>query len=397
MIKRKKILFITYENPFDRDNGDRIYTCNFLDALIDLNCDINIIGYDNQNSKRDNNHHNVKIPQDINFTLIPFKQVSKLKLIFSLLPGMIVNRKRKSFVNLVESHLKENKYNYIFINHQKMVFSLLPIIKLNLLSKLIFISHNAEYLLSLNNAKNSRKIVERLIYLQDAFKTKLYEKKWLNHFDIITTISEHDKDYYILNFKNPITKVIRPIMKGINSISENKKKINEIILVGSFHWGPKKENLLSFLNSKNFKQLYANNINLTIVGNADPLLVKKINSKYKGVFMTGRVESVDSYYSNAKIAIVPEVLGGGFKLKVAEAAFQKTAIFSVKGAITKCNLEKDKHFIESTDFEELINKVIEYQNKKIEIDAMIKRAFKIAKHDFSKTKFKSDILKILSN
>ena len=397
MIKRKKILFITYENPFDRDNGDRIYTCNFLDALIDLNCDINIIGYDNQNSKRDNNHHNVKIPQDINFTLIPFKQVSKLKLIFSLLPGMIVNRKRKSFVNLVESHLKENKYNYIFINHQKMVFSLLPIIKLNLLSKLIFISHNAEYLLSLNNAKNSRKIVERFIYLQDAFKTKLYERKWLNYFDLRTTISEYDQDYYTINLKHQHIKVLRPVLHRSSLINEKEKKINEIILVGSFLWGPKTENLISFLNSKNFKQLYANNINLTIVGNAEPLLVKKINSKYKGVFMTGKVESVDSYYSKAKIAINPEVLGGGFKLKVAEAALQKTAIFSVKGAITKCNLEKNKHFIESSDFEELINKVIEYQNKEIEIDAMIKRAFKIAKHDFSKTKFKSDILKILSN
>ena len=94
---------------------------------------------------------------------------------------------------------------------------------------------------------------------------------------------------------------------------------------------------------------------------------------------------------------MPEVLGGGFKLKVAESALQKTAIFSVKGAITKCNLEKDKHFIEAIDFDELINKVIEYQNREIEIDAMINEAFKVSKHDFSKNKFRSDMLKILGN
>ena len=277
-----------------------------------------------------------------------------------------------------------------------MIFSLEAILKMYSKSKLIYISHNAEFLLSVNNAKNSKSLFDKLVYLQDSLKTKLYEKKWLHHFDLITTISEYDKDYYGKLFKNKKISVLRPVFEIVNLNPNANKDINQVIIVGSFLWGPKIENLLSFLNSKNFKQLHANNISLTIVGNADPLLVKTINSEFKGVFMTGRVESVDPYYEKAKIAIIPEILGGGFKLKIAEAAIHKTAIFSVKGAITKCNLRKETHFIEAFNFDDLINKIIDFQFREQELNLMIEETYTIAKRDFSIYKFNYDILQIIT-
>jgi polysaccharide biosynthesis protein PslH len=390
----KNILFITYENPLSKDNGDRIYTSNFLFTLLDLKYKIDVLCYDS-NEVIDKSHENTLSEKSLNIQYVKFKTPSKLKIILSLLPGMIVNRKSKLFSSILKSKLLKNEYDYIFVNHFKMVFTLETILTMCHESKLIYISHNAEYLLSLNNAKNSKSIVDKLIYWQDAIKTKLYEKKWLHHFDLITTISEYDQDYYDVNFKHLKTYIIRPVFEIDDLISKNKKNINEIILVGSFLWGPKTENMLSFLNSKNFKDLYANNIHLTIVGNADPLLVNKINSNYKGVFMTGRVESVSAYYAKAKIAVIPEVLGGGFKLKIAEAALSKNAIFAIKGAITKCNLNKDIHYIEAVNFNDLIVKIIDYQKREFEIDTMINKAYETAIKDFSQKRINLDISKLL--
>lgn len=386
MNKSLKILWITYEDPFLKDSGDRIYTCNILDALLNFGYEIHLIGYYFQKSNSNNSVIKNTESTNINFTLIPFKKASKLKMIFSLAPGMIVNRKRKSYLDLLEIQLKEHKYDCIFVNHFKMIFTLKVILKANLKSRLIHVSHNAEYLLSLNNAKNSNFLLDKIIYWQDCLKTKFYERKWLNHFDIITTISENDLSYYENNFKNPTNYLIRPVFEVDNSISISKKSIKELIIVGSFIWGPKIENLLAFLNSKKFNALYTNGINLTIVGNADSSLVNKINSNYEGVFMTGKVESVKPYYDKSKIAIVPELLGGGFKLKVAEAALNKTAIFSIAGAITNSNFKLDKHFIEAQNFDKLVEKILDYQNKEFEIDLMIDETFKIAKNDFSSSK-----------
>ena len=75
MIKRKKILFITYENPYERNNGDRIYTCNFLDALTDLNFAVQVLAYTNnikRNTKKNNDKLVDETGKDIEFTLIPF-------------------------------------------------------------------------------------------------------------------------------------------------------------------------------------------------------------------------------------------------------------------------------------------------------------------------------------
>ena len=106
-----------------------------------------------------------------------------------------------------------------------MLFTLDTIIHKSLNSKLCFISHNAEYLLSKNNAKNSRSIINRIIYWQDALKTKDYENKKLNYFDYITTISEHDSDYYNVKFINPKILVLRPVFKVKNfKIIDKKKK-----------------------------------------------------------------------------------------------------------------------------------------------------------------------------
>jgi glycosyltransferase involved in cell wall biosynthesis len=396
-MKSKTFLFVTYENPLSKDNGDRIYTCNFLETFIDLKCNVEILCYDS-NELSNKSGKSLEGYESLDIEYVDFKPASKFKVMCSLLPGMIVNRKSEGFLKALECKLANNVYDFIFVNHQKMLFVLPTLLKTRIRYSLVFISHNVEYLLSLNNAKNSKSILDKIIYGQDAIKTKIYEK-WLNHFDFITSISEHDQDYFNINFKHPKVSVLRPVftINSFDTYRDHNKLINEIVIVGSFTWGPKTENLLAFLNSKNFKKLKENDINVTIVGKADVDLVRKVNSQYKGVKMTGPVRSVDEYYAKSKIAIVPELLGGGFKLKIAEAALQRTAIFAVKGSILKCNLEKDKHFIEAFNFDELIEKVIIYQNRENEIDGLIERTVVIAERDFSKEKFQLDMLKIVSN
>lgn len=396
MKKRQRILFITCENPLSKDNGDRIYTSNFIEGLINLNYFVDLVCYDD-NKSFNKEDENISGYNNLNISYVKLKRASKLKVMFSILPGSIVNRRSKAFLNLIELLLYQNKYKNIFVNHQRMVFSLEAILKKKLESKIFFISHNVESLLSKNNSLNCKSFIDKILYWQDALKNKMYESKWLNYFDYITTISEYDQDYYKLNFSNPKTFVLRPNFEiNKKNINYEKKQINKIIIVGSFIWKPKRENIISFLKSNNFNKLHENNIHLTIVGRAEPILYENINNKYKGVHMTGEVESVDSYYNEAKIAIIPEVLGGGFKLKVAEAALHQCAIFAVKGAITKCNLIKNKHFKESNSFDELIDEIIKAQNNENDLDLMIKRTSRVANYDFSKEKFKIDLKNILN-
>jgi hypothetical protein len=387
-----KNLYITYENPFSRNTGDSIYTANIIDALIDLECKVDII-YFNTNLIEPN-LNDALVLKFGSVKMVDFKKKSPLVFVFSSKPGMIVNRESKLYLSELKKILDNNNYDNIFINHQKMLFVVPLLLDLNHQSKLIFNAHNAEYLLSRNNAVNSTSFLKKIVYCLDAYKTKKYEYKWLNKLNLITAISEHDENYFKENF-SPKTDILRPVFTSLKNINNKTFNYKELIIAGTFGWGPKRENLISFLKATNFSKLEKNGFKLTIVGRADQDLVDYVNSSFKGVFMTGSVQEINPYYKNVFIAVIPEKLGGGFKLKVAEAALNKTAIFSIKGAITACNLIKNEHFLEFDTYENLIEGIINSKIKINYITSIIEKAFGIASTDFSREKMKASVNKII--
>ena len=58
------------------------------------------------------------------------------------------------------------------------------------------------------------------------------------------------------------------------------------------------------------------------------------------------------------MAIVPELAGGGFKLKIAEAVEHHVPIVAIKGSITDSNMLPGVHYLEADDFDSLIDKAI---------------------------------------
>jgi len=391
----RKILFITYENPFTKNTGDSIYTCNILDGLFNLSKLIDIIYFDSNPTESLINEVDSLNFQQI--TVIKFIKKNPFNFIFSLLPGMIVNRKSKEYIIALENTLRKKSYDTIVLNHQKMMFTLPIILKHKRHAKLIYSSHNVEYLLSTNLVKYSNSIIKKLAYWQDAIKTKHFEKKWISQFDGVTAISEHDADYFQNEYKMPKVDILRPVFEENKKLILNyqSKKSCNLIIAGSFDWKPKKDNLLLFLNAKNFRSLKENGIFLTIVGRANPEFVDFVNKNYDGINMTGEVESLLPYYETSKIAIVPERLGGGFKLKIVEAALLKTAIFSIKGAITRCNFIGDVHFIEKNSFEELIDEIILVQKKPELLNDLIENAFSVAKNDFTFDKITESLKNVI--
>lgn len=391
----KKILFITYENPFTRNSGDSIYTCNILDGLFGLSNIVDIIYFDSNLKESEINGSDQK--KFHKTEVVKFKKKNTLKYIFSSLPGMIVNRKSKEYNLLLENILLNSVYDIIFLNHQKMMFTIPSLLKYKENSKLIYISHNVEYLLSINLVKYNRSFIKKIVYWQDAIKTKLFEKKWNSCFDVITAISEHDANYFRDIYKHLNVQILRPIFnlnEEVNSV-HGERKLNNLIIGGSFDWKPKKENLLLFLNAKNFKELENNDIKLIIVGRADPKFVDFVNRTYSGVHMTGGVPSLTPYYQKSGLAIIPERLGGGFKLKIVEAALHRSAIIAIKGAITECNFIKNRHFLEKDTFEELILEIIRIQNEPELLDNLIENAFIVAKQEYTLNKMIDSLEKII--
>lgn len=384
-------LFLTYENPFTLDAGDHIYTHSVIKALYDITGEVDIVYYDtNPNQSLIGNY-----PYGKSYC-VKFVKKNIAAFIFTSRPAPITNRLSQKYLLQVEELIQLKAYDLIVVNHFKMSFLIDPInywlTKYYQFGKTLLITHNSEYLLSVNLSKYHKNIPMRLAYYIDSERIKIYEEKQLNKFDYVSCISENDQDFFEKKYQVNNTLICRPVIYSQGKNHE-LKKAKDAIICGSFHWGPKQVNLQKFLNAKNLNLLNDYGIKLYVVGKSDKALVNAINNKYKGVHMTGPVNSTHEYYDKTTMAIVPEKLGGGFKLKVIEAAINKNLIIAIEGAITKSNLKKDVHFIECKSFEDIVTTVTNVVKGAINEVPFINNAYNLVKEEYSEDKLKYQLMR----
>ncbi|MCF2594883.1 glycosyltransferase family 4 protein, partial [Bacteroides caecigallinarum] len=169
---------------------------------------------------------------------------------------------------------------------------------------------------------------------------------------------------------------------------------NKLIVCGSFIWTPKRLNLQRLLSSKSLSELEEKGMELMIIGRAKNKEIVKGN-KIKGVFVSGEVKSVEPFYKEAALAIVPELAGGGFKLKIAEAVQHNLPIVAIKGAVTDLEMKDGIHYIEVDSYEDLITEAIDLLNDKEKVKKLVNNANLLFKSKYSLKENSNRIQKII--
>lgn len=387
-----KILFISYCDPTKIKTGDNIYTLNILSNLKAIHADVHFLSFNDKDLEISNN--NVLNRYCRKITFIPFTHMSKIKLVLSNYPASIKSRKNPLMIYTVQVVLNSDDYDFVMVNHFKMSYVLEFVNKLNF--KSVFISHNVESILSESLYRFTKNPIKFFLFYQEYLKVKFYERKYLMGYDIITGISDFDVNYFKNQFKNKKTYLLPAVVKNESMPFKTGSDQKKVILCGSFFWEPKIENLMRLLNAKNFKKLYEKGIKLIIVGNAPPELVEKINREYIGVEMTGYVLNTFDYYHNAKIALVPELLGGGFKLKIAEAISFNRPIIALRESITDYDMKDGIHFLRANTFEEIIESTIDLIQNEEKMNFLSKNALNLFREKYSEKAIQKGLLDILS-
>lgn len=351
----KKILFVTYGNPEKASRGDDLYTWNIINSIKHCNnVYLHVVSYYEASKDKDLSLLEKTVDK---LTYVPFVYKNILAIGFSRYPAMIANRRTSQMIKTVQDILEHEKYDAIVVNMFRLSY-LIEYIQAYQGVK-IFISHNVESQLSKSTYDYQRNWLKKLAYYLDYLKTKRYEKKYLAKFDIITTICDVDKELFSVIFPHKYIEVLPPVINLDGCDISTDKMEDTFILCGAFHWEPKFINLQLLLHARNIALFKESGYYLMIVGRAKKKDVDYVNSHYEGVHMTGTVESVGPYYEKARISIVPELVGGGFKLKIAEAVQYGKPIVAIKGSVTDRTMIPGRHYIEAETFEDLISKAID--------------------------------------
>jgi glycosyltransferase involved in cell wall biosynthesis len=93
----------------------------------------------------------------------------------------------------------------------------------------------------------------------------------------------------------------------------------------------------------------ARGVELQVIGSGKESFFKQISRRVAATSFTGTVDSASPYLQQARVAIVPERNGGGFKLKVLEYVFNRMPILALEGSVAGVPLNRNESILLFSD------------------------------------------------
>jgi len=97
---------------------------------------------------------------------------------------------------------------------------------------------------------------------------------------------------------------------------------------------------------------------LQIVSNAEHAFFDRLRPTLRSTEIVGPVDHIDPYLDQARVAIIPERSGGGFKLKVLEYIFNRLPVAALDHSIAGLPLTPDKNVLTYPHYRDLANGVV---------------------------------------
>lgn len=339
----KKIAILSPVNPFSYDSGARIRIYELSKGLIkyftERGISVDFVYLDDVNNDSEN-----RKPFFENCNLIDFKlNRDKLSSLFRMLFFLNSYRASKFYSRELKCFLSKNQNNYdaYYVNFFDMLghFDF----KKNTFDNIVVDTHNDDYLWYESFEKKS--LIYKLYGKLNKFLFLRENKGRARKLNFIINVSDNDTDS--LNNRLSVRGYTAPngIVERYSVAKKVGTKDNISILfcaslsvtmnVDAITWFVK--NVLPILNAKEPK------FSLKIVGRNPSNAVKALANE-DTVELYANVDSIDDYYEQSDIVVLPFKLGGGSKLKLLEAlSFQVPVVTSNVGLIGCENLSPFVH------------------------------------------------------
>jgi glycosyltransferase involved in cell wall biosynthesis len=206
-------------------------------------------------------------------------------------------------------------------------------VRKNSKAKIVFRSHNVEYMIWERLASISKNSLKGMYLKLLAGRLKKYETEMLNKYDGIACITELDASVFK---KSGCTIPLIHIPFGVDLSDykpvESDTQFPSVFHIGSMDWMPNEEAIKWLLKTIWPKiQLKYPNLNLYLAGRNMPGWLLEL--KMKNVVVEGEVKDSLKFINSKSIMVVPLQSGGGMRIKIIEGmALAKTIISTSIGA-----------------------------------------------------------------
>jgi hypothetical protein len=327
-------LWLTLADPEPAVNGQFIYSAGLINAIAAAGADLSIVGLARTGA-----------PQRFNSSAIEWRlfneqQRSKLIKVLSPLPLVSLITVTPAIEQTIDTCLAAGEIDTVVFDSIAVGWAL-PILlrqKRQKQLKIVYLSHNHETTVARQIASSSAGIKGAGLAL-DALKVAKLERRLVTKADLVTANDPADCERF--NEMAPRRPVIF-LPPGYSGPTVPSRQLDgslprRAVVVGSFNFPPKRHSLEAFLSCA-APLLAAAKIELQIVGGAEASYLDSLRRRFPTIEFTGFVEDVKPFMANARVALVPDLLGG-FKLKAFDYVFNRIPILAMDIAVPGMPLE----------------------------------------------------------
>jgi glycosyltransferase involved in cell wall biosynthesis len=369
-----KCLWISRDLPFPLDAGDKVYSANMSRAVCEAGVQVRFFGFGAPLS-------GMAGEWPVEACAVGGRKHGMLRGLLSRLPLAAAIHDTTAYRQILDKQL-EQQWDVIVLDSYGSGWALDACVKAQRTASgkrpvLVYLSHNHEENLWHSMARDSRgtPLKKAMLWLNYR-KVRALERRILENVDLVTAITEEDAQNYSGQAGKKSIIVLTPGYSG-RMAPEREIDIKapcRVVLVGSFRWVVKQENLRRFLEIAD-KRFMQQGVRLDVIGDVPPALLNELRPLTKATEFHGFVDDVSPFFNAARMAVVPEFIGGGFKLKYLDYIFGRVPVASISAAAVGLPDAIRRNILCRDDLKQLVDAIIEYAGEPGRLNRMQQQAF----------------------
>lgn len=364
-----RTLWLTRKYPRPTNSGELIYSDGLIRAFSRTDVELTVLAHDNDEQPvGDGSESSSHTDEDsVEWRLGSPELGGRLTSLFTRYPSDSWRLKNGGPERAFEQAIADETWDAIVIDHAAIGWALGPIREQRRISgikgdpDLVYVSHNHEAKIRREIAKNSTDIFPKKWALRlDAEKYARQEEELCREVDLVTAITETEVEAYRQNFPRQQYLCLTP---GYDGVAHEDRIIDaetprRVIMSGSFEWIAKRINLEIFLE-KAAAPLAEAGVELQIVGKTDEGFRHDMLRRFPDVDFVGRVPEMSPYLLDARMGLIVEEFGGGFKLKALDYIFHGLPLAGLTHAVDGLPLKSPGQVLLTPTTESLVSGIIE--------------------------------------
>lgn len=363
-----KCLWLTRKYPRPANSGELIYSNGLIRSFAKAGADLTVLAHDNEERPiGDGSEASVYRDEDrVEWRLGSPALGSRLGSLFSRYPADSWRLKSGGPERAFADALATESWDAILIDHAALGWALEPIRARRRMGGIpgdpvvAYLSHNHEAKVRREVAKNSPAgPIRRLALWLDAEKYARQEEALCREVDLVTAITPAEVEAYRELFPEQRFLCLTPGYEGpfFPERRITPETPRRVVMSGSFEWIAKRINLERFLEQA-AAPLAAAGIALQIVGKTDETFRQEMTNRFPGVDFVGRVPDMSPFLLGARMGLIVEEFGGGFKLKTLEYLFHGLPLAGLVQAVEALPLQSPEHLLLENDVPALVSSIV---------------------------------------